>query len=101
MTPPPRIVLASASPRRARILCDLGVPYRVVVSNVDEAEELVGGTLVLPRDELQPAEEGRHYVADLIGVPVETTAGEPVVFRKSFSSKGSLAKARRCSTAAS
>jgi septum formation protein len=32
----PRLVLASASPRRARILETLGVPFRVVVSTVDE-----------------------------------------------------------------
>jgi septum formation protein len=32
----PRLVLASASPRRARILRELGVPFRVVVSHVDE-----------------------------------------------------------------
>lgn len=31
-----RLVLASASPRRALILRSLGVPFRVVVSNVDE-----------------------------------------------------------------
>jgi septum formation protein len=33
----PRLVLASASPRRARILRDLGVPFRVVVSHADES----------------------------------------------------------------
>lgn len=32
----PRLVLASASPRRARILRELGVPFRVVVSHADE-----------------------------------------------------------------
>jgi len=32
-----RLVLASASPRRARILEGLGVPFRVVVSNEDES----------------------------------------------------------------
>ncbi len=32
----PRLVLASASPRRARILTDLGVGFRVVVSHEDE-----------------------------------------------------------------
>jgi len=32
----PRLVLASASPRRARILRDLGVSFRVVVSHEDE-----------------------------------------------------------------
>jgi septum formation protein len=33
----PRLVLASASPRRARILGDLGIPFRVVVSHEDES----------------------------------------------------------------
>jgi septum formation protein len=32
----PRLVLASASPRRARILESLGIPFRVAVSAVDE-----------------------------------------------------------------
>lgn len=36
MAPAPRLVLASASPRRARILAGLGVPFRVVVTAVDE-----------------------------------------------------------------
>jgi septum formation protein len=35
----PRLVLASASPRRAHILRSLGIPFRVVVSAVDEALE--------------------------------------------------------------
>jgi septum formation protein len=34
-----KLVLASASPRRALILRNLGVPFRVVVSNVDETLE--------------------------------------------------------------
>jgi septum formation protein len=33
----PRLVLASASPRRAHILGTLGIPFRVVVSAVDES----------------------------------------------------------------
>jgi nucleoside triphosphate pyrophosphatase len=37
----PRLVLASASPRRALILRELGVPFRVVVSHQDET--LVAG----------------------------------------------------------
>lgn len=32
----PRLVLASASPRRARILESLGIPFRIAVSAVDE-----------------------------------------------------------------
>jgi septum formation protein len=35
----PEIVLASSSARRARILSDLGLPFRVVISGVDEAQE--------------------------------------------------------------
>lgn len=34
---PGRLVLASASPRRARLLRELGIEFEVVVSNVDEA----------------------------------------------------------------
>lgn len=33
----PRLILASASPRRAHILQALGVPFQVVVSHVDES----------------------------------------------------------------
>ena len=33
----PRLVLASASPRRAQILRNLGIPFRVVVSGADES----------------------------------------------------------------
>jgi nucleoside triphosphate pyrophosphatase len=33
----PRLILASASPRRAHILGTLGVPFRVTVSEVDES----------------------------------------------------------------
>jgi septum formation protein len=47
----PRLVLASASPRRARILRELGVPFRVVVSHADEA--------------LRPGEEGGAAVERL------------------------------------
>jgi septum formation protein len=34
----PRLVLASASPRRAQILSELGIPFRVVVSRADETQ---------------------------------------------------------------
>jgi septum formation protein len=33
----PRLVLASSSPRRARILRELGIPFRAVASGLDEA----------------------------------------------------------------
>ena len=47
----PRLVLASASPRRARILRDLGVSFRVLVSHEDES--------------LQPGEDGAAAVERL------------------------------------
>jgi septum formation protein len=34
----PRLVLASASPRRAHTLTELGIPFRVVVSHADETQ---------------------------------------------------------------
>jgi septum formation protein len=58
----PRIVLASASPRRARILRDLGVPYRVVVSDVDET--------------LQPGEDGASAVERLARAKALAVAGD-------------------------
>jgi 16S rRNA processing protein RimM len=48
------------------------------VNRREDAEDLVGGTVNVPREELKPAEEGRHYVVDLIGLPVQTTTGELV-----------------------
>jgi septum formation protein len=47
----PRLVLASASPRRARIRRDLGVSFRVLVSHEDES--------------LQPGEDGAAAVERL------------------------------------
>ena len=47
----PRLVLASASPRRARILRELGVSFRVEVSNEDES--------------LRPGEDGAAAVERL------------------------------------
>jgi septum formation protein len=47
----PRLVLASASPRRARILRDLGVSFRVEVSHADES--------------LRPGEDGAAAVERL------------------------------------
>jgi len=64
----PRLVLASASPRRARILGDLGVPFRVVVSHEDEA--------------LRPGEDGPAAVERLARAKALAVAREeslPVV----------------------
>ena len=48
------------------------------ITDRDGAEELVGGTLAIPRSELLPAPEGTVYVADLIGITVVTTGGDTV-----------------------
>lgn len=49
------------------------------VTHRDQAEALIGGLIWLPRSELKPVEEpDRFYIVDLIGLHVETTAGEPI-----------------------
>lgn len=42
------------------------------------AERLRGTELTVARSELPPLGEGEYYHADLIGLPCETDAGEPV-----------------------
>jgi len=59
---PPPLVLASASPRRARILRDLGIPFRVVVSHEDES--------------LRPGEDGRAAVERLARAKAVAVARE-------------------------
>ena len=46
------------------------------VETREEAEALVGATVTLPRAEAPPLPEGRFYQADLVGLRVETEAGE-------------------------
>jgi 16S rRNA processing protein RimM len=48
------------------------------IADRSAAEALVGAEVLAPREELGEAEEGSHYWADLEGLPVVTTAGEPV-----------------------
>ena len=49
-----------------------GVPDR------NAAELLRGKDVVVRRDELPALEEGRYYIADLLGLPVVTEGGEEV-----------------------
>lgn len=42
------------------------------------AEALRGMTLTVPRSALPPLAEGEYYHADLLGLPAETPAGEPL-----------------------
>jgi septum formation protein len=56
----PQLVLASASPRRARILHELGLSFRVVVSNEDES--------------LHPGEAGAAAVERLARAKAEAVA---------------------------
>jgi nucleoside triphosphate pyrophosphatase len=57
----PRLVLASASPRRAALLSALGIPFRVVVSGVDES--------------LRPGEDGAAAAERLARAKAEAVAG--------------------------
>jgi septum formation protein len=61
----PRLVLASASPRRARILRDLGVPFRVAVSHEDET--------------LRPGEDGPAAVERLARAKALSVARDEVL----------------------
>ena len=61
----PGLVLASGSPRRARILRDLGVPFRVVVSHEDET--------------LRPGEDGPAAVERLARAKALAVAREELL----------------------
>ena len=58
------LVLASGSPRRARILQSLGVPFRVVVTNADET--------------LRPGEEAGAAAERLARLKAACVEGEPL-----------------------
>jgi 16S rRNA processing protein RimM len=48
------------------------------ISDRNAAENLRGTLLTVPRDSLPPLAEGEYYHADIIGLPVVTTAGDAV-----------------------
>lgn len=48
------------------------------VADRTAAEALRGQLVTVPRSELPPLEEGEYYHADMIGLPCETEAGEPL-----------------------
>ncbi|RAK59311.1 16S rRNA processing protein RimM [Phenylobacterium hankyongense] len=56
-----------------------GIIARVAeVQTREQAEALRGLQLFIPRDRLPAPEEDEFYLADLIGLAVETPAGEPL-----------------------
>src|SRR3990170_2536411 len=48
------------------------------VATIDDAEALRGRELRIPAGELRSLEPGSHYVHDLVGCRVETTAGQAI-----------------------
>jgi len=44
----------------------------------EEAEALLGAAVTMPRSEAPPLPDGSFYQADLVGLRVETEAGEPL-----------------------
>lgn len=48
------------------------------ITDRNAAENLRGTLLTVPRDSLPPLAEGEYYHADIIGLPVVTTAGDAV-----------------------
>lgn len=80
----PRLVLASASPRRARILTDLGIPFRTVISHVEEVllpgEDPGAGAERLARakaEEVARAERLPVLAADTVVVCEGRVLGKP------------------------
>jgi nucleoside triphosphate pyrophosphatase len=68
----PRLVLASASPRRARILRSLGVTFRVVVTNVDETL-LEGEAAAAAAERLARAKADRALASESLPVVAADT----------------------------
>jgi 16S rRNA processing protein RimM len=48
------------------------------ITDRNAAEALRGELVLVDRDALPPLDEGEYYHADLIGLPCETSEGEPV-----------------------
>ncbi len=67
----PAVVIAAARPAKGGLVCKIkGVDDR------NGAEALRGLKLFIPRDVLPPPEEDEFYLADLIGLSVETADGQ-------------------------
>jgi 16S rRNA processing protein RimM len=66
------LTLASLKGDRTPIARFAEVPDRTA------AEGLRGQLVTVPRSALPPLEEGEYYHADLIGLPCESNAGEPL-----------------------
>ena len=83
----PQLILASRSPRRRQLLAHLGLPFRVVISQVEEdlapvatgRPEELAEALALAKAEAVASEEGEGIViaADTIVVDGETILGKP------------------------
>lgn len=72
---------SAARPLRVQASRVEGSRARVKFAEVqtrEEAEALVGAAVTLPRSEAPPLPEGSFYRADLVGLRVETEAGEPL-----------------------
>ena len=66
------LTLASLKGDRSPIARFAEIPDRTA------AEALRGQLVTIPRSALPPLEEGEYYHSDLIGLPCESSAGEPL-----------------------
>jgi 16S rRNA processing protein RimM len=55
-----------------------GIARFAEVPDRNAAERLRGTELTVPRSALPPLEEGEYYHTDLLGLPVVSTAGDPL-----------------------
>jgi 16S rRNA processing protein RimM len=66
------LTIASVKEGAMPIVRFAGIPDR------SAAEALRGQLVTIPRSALPPLEEGEYYHADLLGLPCESAAGEPL-----------------------
>lgn len=59
------------------------------IENMNQAEELRGGILQIPPEQLMPLPEGHYYLFQIIGLKVFTVDGEPLGFVKEILQTGS------------
>jgi septum formation protein len=78
---PARLVLASASPRRALILTQLGIPFRVAVSDVDETPRVGedGSGLALRLASAKAAAVARHEDLPVLAGDTVVVLGERIL----------------------
>jgi septum formation protein len=81
-SPPPRLILASASPRRKELLAQLGLPFEVIPAQVTEHEDPTSEPRAMVRHNAALKAEwvaARHPDATVIGADTTVFVGRTVL----------------------